>query len=193
MSFAWLYNGRKEERTRQETQNRARQSTVNNLYRFTWAPNVTIPDDKKREMEGRRQEARSIMMTDQLEKARSEKYEVFRIIPESNKCYEYAEYTDEIGQYPKEYYFTNTPPEYVGKHISHHSDTGNGGKGWDIFTLNGKEKRINYSYAGRTSFRPAKCRPLEAAPNSGAGVGGGKRRPKSKRRRHNRRKATRKY
>ena len=195
MSLDWLYDGRKAERTRQETRNRAKQSTVNNLYRFNWAPNVTIPDNKKIDMEHVRQEARRIMRSNQLEKARRNKHEVFRITPESNKCYEHAEYTDKIGQYPeKEYYFTNIPPRYVGKYIRHYSDTGNGGKGGDIFTLNGNDIDIDYSYAGHTSFRPVTCRPSEdTAPELGAGVGGGKRRRTSKRRRRNCRKTTRKY
>jgi hypothetical protein len=81
MSLDWLYDGRKAERTRQETRNRAKQSTVNNLYRFNWAPNVTIPDNKKIDMEHVRQEARRIMRSNQLEKARRDKHEVFRITP----------------------------------------------------------------------------------------------------------------
>jgi len=116
---------------------------------------------------------------------RENEVEVFRITPTPDKCYKHAEYTRNEGRFPDERYYFRGEPEYVGKHVSHNRDGyGNGDRVWDIFNDNGKENRVDYSYAGRTSFIEVPCK---------ANTKGGKRRRTFKRARRNRRKTSRKY
>lgn len=82
-------------------------------------------------------------------------YEVFRISPEVGKYYSTAEYTRKIGSYyiKPERYFTTEAPRYVGKCIgTYSSGSGDGKETWTLFEDGGKVNRVDYSYAGRTSF-----------------------------------------
>ena len=81
--------------------------------------------------------------------------EVFRISPKEGKYYEYAEYTEKIGVWPNDRYFTTDPLRYVGKHIKHCTQGyGDGADHWDIFEDSGGQAiQIDYTYAGTTSFR----------------------------------------
>ena len=88
-----------------------------------------------------------------------EMIEMFRITPELNKCYKYAEYKIKIGKWPNERYYVITLPTYVGKFIRR-EEGGFGDSSWrrDYFQdENGIETIINYSYEGTTSFREVVC------------------------------------
>lgn len=83
-----------------------------------------------------------------------EKIEMFRISPELNKYYEYAEYTIKDGKFPNTRYFINSPPRYVGLFIKR-EEGGCGDGSWriDYFQDNTKIIPIKYSYEGTTCFR----------------------------------------
>jgi len=88
--------------------------------------------------------------------------EIFRLTPVVGEtCYEYAESTRRQGRYPRERYFTNTQPLYVGHFVrSERGGFGDGGWQRDYFKDNtGKEHVVNYSYEGTTCFREVPCRP----------------------------------
>lgn len=87
--------------------------------------------------------------------------EVFRITPEVGKCYEHAEYTRSTGRWPNERYFVKTENlNNVGK-FTHHIQTGYGDgaihKSYFTDLNTGKTNEVEYSYAGRTSFREVPC------------------------------------
>jgi hypothetical protein len=84
--------------------------------------------------------------------------EVFRITPDIGKCYMHAEHTRQSGSYPKERYFSNSKPNYVGQCIGTFRDGyGDGANSWSIFNDNGIENRVDYSYEGKTSFIEVPC------------------------------------
>jgi hypothetical protein len=80
---------------------------------------------------------------------------VFRLSPEKGKYYEYAEYTERVGVWPENHYFTTNPLRYVGKHIQHYQEGGgDGADHWDILEdAAGNTVRIDYTYEGTTCFR----------------------------------------
>ncbi len=82
-------------------------------------------------------------------------YEVYRIMPEIGKFYATAEYTHKTGSFmdKNERFFATDAPRYVGKCIgTHSSGSGDGKETWSLFEDNGSVNRVEYSYAGRTSF-----------------------------------------
>jgi len=93
---------------------------------------------------------------------KKENIEMFRISPELNKYYEYAEYTHKEGNYPNQRYFINTLPRYVGMFIRR-MEGGYCDGSWrtDYFLdENGNEISVNYSYEGTTCFREVPCKQL---------------------------------
>jgi hypothetical protein len=87
--------------------------------------------------------------------ATAQQYEVFRIRPEVGKWYSTAEYTRQTGDFrtKNERFFTSHTPRYVGKCIgTYSSGSGDGKETWSLFEDNGTVNRVDYSYAGRTSF-----------------------------------------
>lgn len=87
--------------------------------------------------------------------AAASEYEVFRIRPEVGKWYSTAEYMRKTGDFRKEpeRFFTTHTPRYVGKCIgTYSSGSGDGKETWTLFEDNGKVNRVDYSYAGTTSF-----------------------------------------
>lgn len=92
--------------------------------------------------------------------ARPGEIEVFRIRTEVDKCYEHIEATrsDYVGRGTHRYFSTNQP-RYVGKFIRQERyGYGDGGEVIDVFSDNGKEVRVNYSYAGFTCFIEVPCK-----------------------------------
>lgn len=86
--------------------------------------------------------------------------EVFRIKTEVDKCYEHIEATrsEYVGQGTYRYFSTNQP-RYVGKFIRQERyGYGDGGEIIDVFSDNGKEVRVNYSYEGFTCFIEVPCK-----------------------------------
>jgi hypothetical protein len=80
--------------------------------------------------------------------------EVFRLTPEKEKFYLYAEATRKVGtnQTGIKYYTTNKL-KYVGQYIrDYRTNTGDGGYFWAIFKDGDVENRVDYSYAGNTCF-----------------------------------------
>jgi hypothetical protein len=95
---------------------------------------------------------------------KNERIEMFRISPELNKYYEYAEYTYKEGNnYRDQKYFVTTPPKYVGTFIKR-EEGGYGDGSWRIDYFQDEKMNkiaINYSYEGRTCFREVSCKPIE--------------------------------
>lgn len=84
-----------------------------------------------------------------------EEYQVYRINPEKDKYYVTAEYTNKIGQYPKETYFTNIKPIYVGKYFKEISTGFGDGKQTIYYFYNDISHLVNkvwLSYEGTTCF-----------------------------------------
>lgn len=90
--------------------------------------------------------------------------EVFRITPTVDKYYETSEYTQKIGKYPDEKYYTINKPKYVGKYLKQlRSGYGDGCSIVDLF-LNDETKEevcVPLSYEGRTSYREVESKELE--------------------------------
>lgn len=75
--------------------------------------------------------------------------EVFRITPELNKSYYYAECTRKEGRFPNERYYTTNPLILAGKFIEHKSEGyRDNAHHWDIF----ENRIVHYSYSGDTCF-----------------------------------------
>jgi hypothetical protein len=88
--------------------------------------------------------------------------EVFRISPELNKAYETAIYTKKIGIYPNVKYYTTNKVIYVGimiKEVTHnHRDAS---YGYVLFSKNGIEEKVDYTYEGTTCFREVPIKPCK--------------------------------
>jgi hypothetical protein len=85
--------------------------------------------------------------------------EVFRISPSVGKCYQHVEATrsEYVGEGNHRYFSTNTPT-YVGTHVRDEwQGYGDGMSYTSIFNNNGKEVRVDYSYAGFTCFIKVPC------------------------------------
>ena len=108
----------------------------------------------------------------------SQEKEVFRISLEVGKCYEHVEATrDEWikGKYvmkskdnpegyiePRWRYFSTNQPTYVGKFLKverwgGHGGYGDGAEVVAVFSNNGREVRVRYSYEGFTCFNEVPC------------------------------------
>ena len=93
--------------------------------------------------------------------ARAGEIEVFRIRTEVDKCYEHIEATrsEYLGGMGNFRYFSTNQPRYVGKFIRQERyGSGDGGEVIDVFSDNGKEVRVNYSYEGFTCFIEVPCK-----------------------------------
>lgn len=90
--------------------------------------------------------------------------EVFRITPTVDKYYETAEYTQKLGKYPNEKYYTINKPKYVGKYVKQlRSGYRDGCSIIDVF-FNDETKEEVYiplSYEGRTSYKEVESKELE--------------------------------
>ena len=92
--------------------------------------------------------------------------EVFRITPQENKAYETAIYTRKVNVYDGEKpwlrtrYYTTNPVVYVGiavKEVSYnHRDASHG---YVLFSKNGIEEKVEYTYEGTTCFREVPIQP----------------------------------
>ena len=85
---------------------------------------------------------------------------VFRISPQVNKAYETATYTRKTGIYPNLRYYTTNPVVYVGimvKEVTYnHRDAS---WGYVLFSKNGVEEKVEYTYEGTTCFREVPIQP----------------------------------
>jgi hypothetical protein len=91
--------------------------------------------------------------------------EVFRISPIVGKCYEHIEATRNEwiegkhgirGEYR---YFSTNQPTYVGKFLRlERYGSGDGGEVVAVFSNNGREVQVSYSYEGFTCFIEVPCR-----------------------------------
>jgi len=81
-------------------------------------------------------------------------YEVYRLTPDPEHYYFYAEYTKKTCEWNAERYFTSEKPKLVGKFTRRYIDGYNDNINIiDTFIgTDEKENRVNYSYCGRTSF-----------------------------------------
>ena len=82
-------------------------------------------------------------------------HQVYRITPEKDKYYITAEYTKRIGRWPKETYYTNLEPIYVGKYFKEISSCYGDGKRMTYYFYNDVSNSLNkvyLSYEGTTSF-----------------------------------------
>ena len=89
-----------------------------------------------------------------------DKIEMFRISPEINKYYEYAEYTYKEGKWPNERYFVTGLLQYVGLFIRR-VEGGYCDNNWRIDYFqneNCDEIEVHYSYEGKTCFREVPCK-----------------------------------
>lgn len=88
--------------------------------------------------------------------------EVFRISTQVNKAYETATYTRKTGTYPNLRYYTTYPVVYVGimvKEVTYnHRDAS---WGYVLFSKNGVEEKVEYTYKGTTCFREVPIKPCE--------------------------------
>ena len=80
--------------------------------------------------------------------------EVFRLTPEVGKKYVTAEYTSSEGKWPDIRYFTTHELQYVGEFRQHvvHGYRDNAAH-YAIFSLDGKELIVAYTYEGTTCFK----------------------------------------
>jgi len=88
--------------------------------------------------------------------------EVFRIIPQINKAYETAICTRKTGIHPNDRYYTTNPVVYVGiaiKNVTY--GYGDGSCGYVLFSKNGIEEKVEYTYEGTTCFREVPIKPCE--------------------------------
>ena len=92
---------------------------------------------------------------------KEEKIEMFRISPEFDKYYEYAEYMFKEGSsYKNERYYVINMPQYVGKLVKR-KEGGYHDNRWRVDYFqdnNGNEIAVNYSYEGKTCFREVECK-----------------------------------
>jgi len=104
-------------------------------------------------------------MLSESNKIELEKYgriEMFRISPQLDKYYEYAEYTMSEGKYPNTRYFINSTPQYVGEFIKR-EEGGCGDGSWRIDYFRDDNMNIipiKYTYEGTTCFREVPCNSL---------------------------------
>ena len=88
--------------------------------------------------------------------------EVFRISPEINKAYETATCTRKTGIHPNNKYYTTNPVVYVGIAVKtvtyNHRDAS---YGYTLFSKNGIEEKVEYTYEGTTCFREVPVKPCE--------------------------------
>jgi hypothetical protein len=88
--------------------------------------------------------------------------EVFRIVPQINKAYETAICTRKTGINPNNRYYTTNPVVYVGiaiKNVTY--GYGDGSGGYVLFSKNGTEEKVEYTYEGTTCFREVPIKPCE--------------------------------
>ena len=94
------------------------------------------------------------------EKQEKQEKQVFRISPQENKAYETAPYTRKIGKYPNEKYYTTNPLTYIGIMIKHVTfGHGDASYGYALFSKNGIEEKVEYTYEGTTCFREVPVQP----------------------------------
>ena len=148
---------------------------------FKWPP--TVRNNEKGRALRASKLAHQIMEENAVRRyiPKEDEVEVFRITPESEQCYEYAEATHIVGEGSlKRYFAKQSNVQYVGSYI----DTIRGGSPDDaisIFRNGSKETQVRYSYKGHTCFIKVPCM-----------AKGGKRYRKTKRARRLRRKSSRK-
>jgi len=90
--------------------------------------------------------------------------EVYRITPTIDKYYETAEYTQRIGKWPNEKYYTINKPKYVGRYLKQlRSGWGDGSNIIDIFFNDeiNEEVSVPLLYEGTTSYREVESKDLE--------------------------------
>jgi hypothetical protein len=88
--------------------------------------------------------------------------EVFRIIPQINKAYETAICTRKTGIHPNDRYYTTNPVVYVGITIKNFSyNHRDASYGYVLFSKNGIEEKVEYTYEGTTCFREVPIKPCE--------------------------------
>ena len=79
--------------------------------------------------------------------------EVFRLTPEKGKYYVTTTCTRKVGHWPNTKYYTTNPLQYVGEFVKHFQQGwADGAQHWDIFTNNGKDEIVHYTYEGTTCF-----------------------------------------
>ena len=86
--------------------------------------------------------------------------EVYRISPQINKAYETTTYTRKTGIHPNQKFYTTNPVVYVGimikEVIYNHRDAS---CGYVLFSKNGIEEKVEYTYEGTTCFREVPIQP----------------------------------
>jgi hypothetical protein len=88
--------------------------------------------------------------------------EIFLISPQLNKAYETAIYTRKTGIHPNQKYYTTNSVVYVGimikEVIYNHRDAF---CGYVLFSKNGIEEKVEYTYEGTTCFREVPIKPCK--------------------------------
>jgi len=92
-------------------------------------------------------------MSKQETNSMDDKIEVYRLTPKVNKYYMTTTWTEKVGKWPNEKYYSTNKLRYVGRFLRHVSyGYMDNATHMDIFDNNGVEEIVNYTYEGTTSF-----------------------------------------